>query len=244
MPLEIRYRTQGARTDLPSPLRSIAICVRRAGAGGVRLGSTVRLLAHFHCPRFLEHQKGGFPLRGTAEKLRLRGQGPGHRSRPTVRSGRRRARSVGAVWLREPTFGTGDCKGYINACDQGPPGPTARVGEEFGIFGTAFKITFPGSRNWSCNGAKSASGGRIAASGSAHDAESPADLSKSGRRAQLDRAEARARSQIDDDELSSAFRQDQFQDEAVRPDGDRLDPSVARDIDRGGGEGARNIAAA
>jgi hypothetical protein len=123
-------------------------------------------------------------------------------------------------------------------------GPTARVGEKFGIFAMAFKMTFPGSRNWSCNGAKSARGDRIAASESAHDAESPGDLPKSGRRAQLDRAEVRARRQIDDDELSPAFRQHQFQDEAIRPDGHRFDPSVARDIDRGGGEGARDITAA
>src|SRR6516225_8538963 len=79
MPLEVRYRPQGTRCDLSTPLRTIAIHARRARAGGVRLGTkprTVRLFAHIHCPWSLETKRGGFPSRGTAKKLRLQRRVP------------------------------------------------------------------------------------------------------------------------------------------------------------------------
>src|SRR6516162_1798277 len=87
MALEIRYRTQGARTNLPSPFRTIAIRARRVGAGRESLGSTVRLLAHIHCPRFLEYQKRRLPVEGNRREAAFpRAGGPAHRSRPTARS--------------------------------------------------------------------------------------------------------------------------------------------------------------
>ena len=92
MPLEIRYGTQGACPDLPSALRTIAVRARQAGAGGVRLGSrlrTVGLFAHIHCPGLSNIKKGGFPLWGAAENLRLKKQAPSG-----IGAGRRRARDV------------------------------------------------------------------------------------------------------------------------------------------------------
>src|ERR1700746_185169 len=85
MPLKIRYGTQGACADLPSAFLTVAIFAHQAGADGARLGGNSRIVLLFaptHAPRSLEHQKGGFPLRGTAEKPRLEGRRP-QASQPT-----------------------------------------------------------------------------------------------------------------------------------------------------------------
>jgi hypothetical protein len=63
-----------------------------------------------------------------------------------------------------------------------------RVGDKFGIFSTAFKMTVSGSHNWSRNGSKPASSDQIVASGAARDTESPENLLKSGRLTQFDDA--------------------------------------------------------
>jgi hypothetical protein len=63
-----------------------------------------------------------------------------------------------------------------------------RVGDKFGIFSAAFKMTVPGSRSWPRNGTKPASDDQIIASGLVRDTESPGDLQKSGRLTQLDGA--------------------------------------------------------
>ena len=73
-------------------------------------------------------------------------------------------------------------------------------------------MTIRGSHDWSRDGAKPTSAGQIVAVELAHDAESPEGRQKSGRRTQLDRAQACTRCQIEVNELVHAFRQDQFQD--------------------------------
>lgn len=52
------------------------------------------------------------------------------------------------------------------------------------------------------------------------------------RRAEFDRPDTRARSQVEDDELALAIRQDEVQYQAVFSGGHRLDPRSARDRDR------------
>jgi len=61
--------------------------------------------------------------------------------------------------------------------------------------------------------------------------------------AQLDRPEASACGQIDDDKLSAIFGQCQIEYETVCPSGHRFDPRPLRNIDRGRSEGARRTAA-
>ena len=80
------------------------------------------------------------------------------------------------------------------------------VDDKFGVFGAAFKMTIPGSHNWSRHGAKPTGAGQIEAVELMRDAESSEDRQKSRQRTQLDRAHAYARCQIEDDELVHAFR--------------------------------------
>jgi hypothetical protein len=68
------------------------------------------------------------------------------------------------------------------------------------MFHAAFKMNMPRSHNYSCNDEQ-------IHAGSVRRAESPGDLRCSGSSPQFDRAEAGARRQIDDNELSSTFRQ-------------------------------------
>jgi hypothetical protein len=150
------------------------------------------------------------------------------------------AAPTGAVFSDKAAAWAMGSEGSMIASCRIPSGPTARVGRKFVRFPTGFKISF-----WSHAPLNERTKSRSAvALEPACGAESPEDPGKSGCRPQLDCAQARARSQIDDKKLTFTFRQYQFQDEAVRPSCHRSNSRVSRYVDRGRGERARDIAAA